>query len=106
MEKMEIELTDAQLEKIEILKSKGISVGQAIDLLFEMQNQALSQVEEQEQDASISKIIKDDDLDLEIKELLIAKQHEEGETYDKTLQTTKHNIKWSEFFKSKLQTKK
>lgn len=106
MEKMEIELTDAQLEKVEILKSKGISVGQAIDLLFELQNEAIAQIKEQEsEDISIDEI-KDANLDLEIKEILIAKQHEEGETYDKTLQTTKHNIKWSEFFKSKLQSKK
>lgn len=34
MVKMEIELTDEQFERVEILKSKGVDVGQAIDLLF------------------------------------------------------------------------
>lgn len=38
MPKMEVEFTDAQLEKVEILKTKDVSVGQAIDLLFELQN--------------------------------------------------------------------
>lgn len=99
MPKMEIELTDAQLEKVEILKSKDINVGQAIDLLFEVQNEALAQIEEQNQNESLLEKIKDNTLDSKIKEALLNKNYGENETYDKTLQTTKHKIKWSNYFK-------
>lgn len=97
METMEIELTEAQLKKVEILKSKDISVGEAIDLLFEMQNQALAFLEEEHHEENILEKIKDTTLDTEIKEELLKNQYEEKETYDKTLQTTKHKIKWSNF---------
>ena len=96
---MEIDFTDAQLEKIEILKSKGIDVGQAIDLIFEFQDEALSQIETESQDEEIIEKIRDSTLDSEIKEALMKKEHLESETYDKTLQNTKHKIKWKEFFK-------
>ena len=39
MTKMEIDLNDAQIEKIEILKSNGFTVGGAIDLLFNVQKE-------------------------------------------------------------------
>lgn len=98
METMEIELTEEQLKKVEILKSKDISVGEAIDLLFEMQNQALTQLEENNNETNILSKIKDTATDTKIKEDLLKRQYEENETYDKTLQTTKHKIKWSNYF--------
>ena len=55
MAKMEIEFTDEQMEKIEILKANGISVGQAIDLLFKVQNEIKTQVEENHPDDDIWK---------------------------------------------------
>ena len=100
MPKMEIELTDKQLEKVEILKSKDVDVGQAIDLLFELQNEAAAQLEEQNQDESFLEKVKDSALDSEIKEALLKENYEENETYDKTVQTTKHKIKWSNIFKN------
>ena len=36
MTKMEFDFTDEQIEKVEKLESNGISVGEAIDLLFEI----------------------------------------------------------------------
>lgn len=99
MKTMEIEFTDDQLEKIEILESKGIDVGQAIDLLFALQNEALNQIEDQKQKEGMIEKIKDTAIDADIKEGLLKKQYEESETYDKTLQTTKHKINWSKFFK-------
>lgn len=98
MKTMEIEFTDDQLEKIEVLKSKGIGVGQGIDLLFAIQNEALDQIEDQKQEEGIIEKIKDTARDTDIKEALLKKQYEESETYDKTLQTTKHKISWSKFF--------
>lgn len=35
-EKMEIELTSAQAEKVEILKENGITIGDAIDMLLKL----------------------------------------------------------------------
>ena len=36
--KMDIELTDEQFEKVKILEENNISVGEAIDILFEMKD--------------------------------------------------------------------
>ena len=36
--KMEIELTDAQAEKVQILKENGIGVGEAIEMFFDMKD--------------------------------------------------------------------
>lgn len=99
MPKIEIDLTDAQLDKVEILKSKDIDVGQAIDLLFEVQNEALAQLEEQKQANNLIEKIKDNTLDSEIKKELLKENYGENETYDKTVQTAKHGIKWSKYFK-------
>lgn len=45
MTKMEIDLTPEQIEKVEILKANGISIGEAIDMLFEIKEKALSDIE-------------------------------------------------------------
>ena len=39
---MENELTEAQLKKVEISKSKDNSIGEAIELPFDMQDQTLA----------------------------------------------------------------
>ncbi len=36
--KMEIDLTDAQAEKVQILKENGIGVGEAIEMFFDMRD--------------------------------------------------------------------
>ena len=46
MAKMEIEFTEEQLEKVDILKKNGIEVGEAIDMLFEFKNEILTQTDE------------------------------------------------------------
>lgn len=99
MPKMEIEFTSEQMEKIKILESKDITVGEAIELLFEMQEEALNQIAEQKQDDGYIDKIKDTAMDYEIKEALLKKQYEENETYDKTVHEAKTNIKWSDYFK-------
>lgn len=99
MAKMEIELTDEQMEKVEILKSKNIDVGQAIDLLFEVQHQIIAQVEEQPYDEKLLEKISDAGFDSDIKQVLLKMNFDDDETYDKTVQIAKHNLKWSKFFK-------
>ena len=97
MTKMEIEFTEEQLEKVEILKSKDISVGEAIEILFKIQDEALAQIEDQN-DENIWEKLQDTGFDLKIKQELLKKQYSETETYDRSVQDTKHKIKWSEFF--------
>lgn len=99
MAKMEIELTEKQMEKVEILKTKDIDVGEAIDLLFKVQNEALAQIEAKNSEEGFTEKIMDSALDSKIKEELLKENYEDHETYDKTLQTTKHKIKWGDYFK-------
>lgn len=99
MAKIEIELTEEQLEKVEILKSKGVNVGEAIDLLFEVQHEALAQIEEQKQEENLLEKISDTGFDSEIKAELLKKNFDETETYDRSVQDAKHKVKWSNFFK-------
>lgn len=99
MVKMEIELTEDQFEKVEILKSKGVDAGEAVDLLFGLQKEIISQIEEQKQEEYLIEKIYDTGFDTQIKQNILKKSYAEGETYDKTLQDAKHNVKWSEFFR-------
>ena len=46
MPKMEFDLTAEQIEKVKILEENGISVGEAIDVLFEIKNKAIEQMDE------------------------------------------------------------
>lgn len=98
MVKLEIELTDEQFEKLEILKGNDVDAGKAIDLLFAIQDEALSQVEVQKQEENLLDKISDSGFDSKIKQELLKKNFGESETYDRKVQDAKHNVKWSEFF--------
>lgn len=98
MAKMEIELTDEQLEKVEILKENDIDVGQAIDMLFEVKDKLLSDVQE---DKGLMDKIKDNTLDIDSKAENLEENYGEG-TLSPEMQVLeyKHKIKWArEFFK-------
>ena len=95
MAKIEIELTDEQLEKVEILKSQDISVGEAIDFLFDVKNEILNQHE----DKHLVEKINDTGFDLDNKTENLKKNFDDSETYDITIHNAKHGLKWSEFFK-------
>jgi uncharacterized protein YoaH (UPF0181 family) len=99
MTKIEIEVTDEQLEKIEILKDNGISVGQAINLLFKVQNEIKTQVEENHPDDDILEKIQNSDFDVNIKAEIMEKADNKPETYDVAIEETRRKVKWSEFFK-------
>ncbi len=98
MPKIEIELTDDQMKKVEILKSQGISIGEAVELLLEVQHEALAQVEEQKDDENILEKIQETHTDAEIKTQLLKKNFDDTQTYDRTVQDTKHHVKWSDVF--------
>lgn len=120
--KMDIELTDEQFEKVKILEENNISVGEAIDILFEMKDNITKQsglyldsriarAEEEkaeleakinriEEDLSLFEKLKGTALDVNEKQKLVEKAYIQEESYDKTLQNAKHNVKWStKFFK-------
>lgn len=101
MGKMEIELTPEQEEKVEILKSNGISVGQAIDMLFEAKEETSSLFEELDVAMAAYDKVKDTALDYETKQKILKKEYEDSEkTYEMIVQDVKHSISWAnDFFK-------
>lgn len=123
MAKMEIELTDKQLEKVNILKENDIDVGQAIDMLFELKEEVLNQTDDYlnkrldeatkqkadleaqinqiDEELSIIGRLKDTALDIDEKQKILEKDYGEADkTYEMKVQDVKHRIKWtSDFFK-------
>ncbi len=101
MAKMEFELNDEQIEKVKILEENGISVGEAIDFLFEAKEVALSQMDDVNKNLDVLDKIKDNSLDAEKRmEFLEENYGLSDETYDRKVQDIKHNIKWGkDFFK-------
>ena len=116
--KMEIELSDTQAEKVEILKSNGIEVGQAIDMLFDMKDSIRdqqnifvdhkiteAQKEKEELQKKISEIddeislfnkLKDVSVDSTQKQKIVEKEYGKiDKTYEQSVQDAKHNFKWS-----------
>ncbi len=122
-QKMEIELTEEQAKKVEILKSNGISVGEAIDMLFEVKEKAITmrkefldarisnaQKEKAELENRISDLdqsiellnkLNDDNLNLEEKHMILENERGTGdESYEMRVQRVKHNVSWAkDFFK-------
>ena len=71
---MEIDFSDEQIKKIEILKSNGFTVGEAIDLLFNVQNEIKNQIEQNNHDEKILEKIQESDFDLKIKAEIFEKR--------------------------------
>ena len=90
--KIEIELTDDQLKKVEELESQDISVGQAIDMLYEARQKAQSEFEVM--DKKLALLDKVSEVDVENKaENLDENFGESGKTYEMKAQDLKHKIK-------------
>ncbi len=98
MIKMEIELTDEQLEKVKQLEAQDISVGQAIDMLFEVREKALIEIENIEKSGLMDKVV---DIDVDNKVENLEDNYGDSEkTYEMEVQDIKHKIKWGkDFFK-------
>ena len=94
MSKMEIELTDEQMEKVKQLEAQNITVGQAIDMLFELKEKALPEIEKLEKSGLL-------EVDVDAKAENLDENYGDSEkTYEMEVQDIKHKIKWSkEFFK-------
>ena len=123
MTKIEIELTEEQLKKVEILQNNDIDVGSAIDMLFEIKEKSYQQeaaylnnkldqankerkkleekLDEINKEIFLYSQLKDTSLDVEQKRKILEK--DSGEiyaSYEMKVQDVKHNINWTrEFFK-------
>ncbi len=101
MAKMEIEFTDEQIEKINQLEANDISVGDAIDMLFEMKDKALPEIESIDNEINILDKVKEIASDVESKaENLEDNYGDADKSYEIKVQDVKHKISWAkDFFK-------
>lgn len=93
MAKMEIELTEEQLEKVKQLEANDISVGEAIDLLFEAKEKTLNLIEEIESSENDDSTL--DVTDKKAKELN-KNYGDSPETYEMGVKKFKQNISWTD----------
>lgn len=98
MTKMEFDLTDEQIEKVKELEENGISVGEAIDLLFEVKDEAIKQMDKIDENMDIAtQIATSRDADKKIE--LMEKAYAESEkTPEMRIQDVKHKVKWGRDF--------
>ncbi len=118
-----IELTEEQLQKVEQLEAHGISVGKAIDMLYDVQDNlkeytndyldnkiADANAEKASLEAQLKKLnnelavfnkLKDTSLDYNQKQEILEKEYSPlDETYEMKVQKVKRNISWAhDFFK-------
>ena len=101
MTKIEIELTDEQIEKVKQLESNGVSVGEAIDQLFEIRNEMIAQMDEVEKSINFIDELKHTAIDADKKIEMIEKRYEEtGTSPEMKIQEIKHKISLGrDFFK-------
>ena len=102
MAKIEIELTEAQLEKVKELEEHDISVGDAVDMLFEMKEKALPEIEAiDEEKLGLFEKVRETALDVDNKaEVLDENYGEADKTYEMKVQEVKHKVSWAKgFFK-------
>ena len=97
MSKMEIELTQEQEEKVKILMENGVTIGEAIDTLFELKEKTLPEIESiaDEQLGLLDKI-KETSLDVDAKaEALDENYGETDKTYELKAQEIKAKVSWA-----------
>ena len=101
MAKMELEFTDEQIEKINQLQANDISVGDAIDMLFEMKDKALPEIESMDNEITILEKVKENALDVESKADNLEENYGDADkSYEMKVQDVKHKISWAkDFFK-------
>ncbi|AMD17444.1 hypothetical protein TL18_05065 [Methanobrevibacter sp. YE315] len=103
-QKMEIELTPEQAEKVEILQSNGISVGEAIDMLFTIKDDINSQDLESHFDDIDNELevflkLNDDSIAYENKRKILESEYgPAAETYEMRAQKAKRSISWAKDF--------
>ena len=116
--KMEIDVTDGQAEKIQTLRDNDISVGEAIDILFEMKEsieaesdmllesrikeasekkaELETEVEDLDKQMSVLDKLKDASLDVGQKQKIVEKEYGQiDKTFDEVIMDAKHKFRWS-----------
>ena len=94
MTKIEFDLTDKQVEKVKILEENGISVGEAIDLLFKIKDEAIQQMDSVDESIDIiTQITSSIDADKKI-EIMEKTYNNSDKTPEMKIQETKHKVKW------------
>ena len=98
---MEIEFSDEQLERVKELEDNNISVGQAIDMLFEMKEKAMPEIDAIDNDIGVFAKIKENTLDVDSKADNLDENYGEADlTYEMKVQDIKHKVSWAkDFFK-------
>lgn len=96
-----IELTEKQLEEVQFLEERGLTVGDGIDMLFRIKEDIEAHKEEiatgiemfsQLNEQSVADIKHDEDVGEET--------HEQKKTYDEKIQDIKRSVSWThDFFK-------
>ena len=96
MNKLEIELTDEQLEKVKHLKSKNISVGEAIDMLFEAKEKTFSELDSLDEEIGLLEKVKHSRLDVDSKaEILEENYGDDEKTYEQHVLEYKQRLSWA-----------
>lgn len=97
---MEIELTEEQLEKVKQLEAQNITVGDAIDKLFEMKEKALPEIAEiNDEKIGLFEKVKESVLDVDNKAEVLDENYGDGEkTYEMKIQEVKHKVSWAKNF--------
>ena len=101
MVNLELEFTDEQIEKINHLEANNISVGDAIDMLFEVKDKALPEIESIYDEISLLEKVKVNTLDVESKADNLEENYGDADkSYEMKVQEVKHKISWAkDFFK-------
>ena len=100
MAKMEFDLTEGQIEKVKHLEENGIGLGQAIDLLFEIKEEAFHQMDNVDENIDfVTRISESRNADNK-RELMEKTYGNSEKTADMKIQEVKHKVKWGrDFFK-------
>ena len=116
--KMEIDVTDGQADKIQTLRDNDISVGEAIDILFEMKEsieaesdmllesrikeasekkaELEKEIEDLDKQMSVLDKLKDASLDVGQKQKIVEKEYGKlDKTFDEVIMDAKHKFRWS-----------
>jgi hypothetical protein len=99
MAKMEFDLTEEQMEKVKTLEENGIGIGEAIDLLFEIKEEAFNQMDKVDENIDIVTKITSIDADKKI-EIMEKTYGDTEKTPEMKIKEVKQKVSWGrDFFK-------
>jgi hypothetical protein len=96
MAKIEIELTDEQIEKLnELEKNHQVDLGQLIDNFYEARTMVSSEIENFEKNTSVASKVKENSLDVDNKAENLEENFTCTETYEVQIKDARHKISWA-----------